>query len=368
MTGNDAMTLTLPSHKARAVETAFAVVFSAVILLVFYSVISMNGLVLGNDPSVHLERAQIFLQTGKIPLESVGWTPPLYQILLAVLISVTGATSLDQMIFLVKAVAVIVDWLLLFSVYLIGAKFFGRKVGAVAAVLLLMCFPMFEINLWGGYTSVLGIAFLVLLLTYLPLAVKSSGYIVVTFVVAFSIVLSHQLAAFLTVLMLPPVLIVILVKSRGKHLKALIGVILGGGIAFFLYYFQAIFPYLGMVIEHVFLGQKAMLYQVPATTLNAFMMNFGFILVAAVCGIFVGFFSLRKRKSLTLFLILFLSLLVPFVLAESYVFGLLLPFQWFIYYLTPPLAVFGAVFLVFAVSAMALSKRRPRPENGRGGR
>ena len=146
-----------------------------------------------------------------------------------------------------------------------------------------------------------------LLLTYLPLAVKSFGYVVVTFVVAFSIVLSHQLAAFIIVLILPPVLIVMLVKSRGKHLKALLGVILGGGIAFFLYYFQAMLPYLGMVIEHVFLGQKAMLYQVPSTTLSAFMMNFGFILVAAVCGIVVGFFNLRKRKNLTLFLILFLS-------------------------------------------------------------
>ena len=110
------------------------------ILVIFYTLISMNGLVLGNDPAVHLERAQIFLQTGKIPLANIGWTPPLYQIMLATLISITGATGLDQMIFLVKAVAVVIDWLLFFSVYLIGAKFFGRRVGAVASVLLMMCF------------------------------------------------------------------------------------------------------------------------------------------------------------------------------------------------------------------------------------
>ena len=347
------MALTLPQDKSRTFELAFAAVFSAVVLVVFFSLISMNGLVLGNDPAVHLERARIFLQTSKIPLANLGWTPPLYQILLAILISFTGATSLDQMIFLVKSVAVVIDWLLFFSVYLIGARFFSRRVGAVAAVLLLMCFPMFEVNLWGGYTSVLGIAFVVLLLLYLPSAVKSFGYLSVTFVVAFSVVLSHQLAAFVAVLVLAPVVLVMLIKSRGKYLKALVALILGGGVAFFLYYFQAMIPYLGGVIEHVFLGQKTTIYQVPATTLNAFMVNFGFIFVAALCGVFVAFFSLRPQKKLTLFLILSLSLLVPFVLAESYVFGLYLPFQWFIYYLVPPFAVFAAVFLVFALSKVS---------------
>ncbi len=355
------MALTLPRSKARSIEVAFAAVFSAAILIVFYALISMNGLVLGNDPSVHLERAQIFLQTGQIPLANIGWTPPLYQILLAALISFTGSASLDQLIFLVKAAAVIIDWLLFFSVYLIGAKFFGRKVGAVATVLLLLCIPMYEVNLWGGYTTVLGISFLMLLLLYLPLAVKSLGYVLVTFVVAFSITLSHQLAAFITVLILPPILLVMLIKSRGSYLKPLIAIILGGGVAFFLYYFQATVPYLGSVIEHLFFQQKAMLYQAPATTLAAFMENFGFIFVTALCGVFVGFFSLRSQKRLTLFLIVFLSLLVPFVLAESYVFGLYLPFQWFIYYLIPPFVIFGAVFLLFAlgkVSAFYLKYRQ----------
>lgn len=116
------MALTLPHDKAHTLELVFVAVFSAVILVIFYSLISMNGLVLGNDPAVHLERAQIFLQTGQIPLANLGWTPPLYQILLAMLISFTGATSLDQMIFLVKSVATVIDWLLFFSVYLLGAK------------------------------------------------------------------------------------------------------------------------------------------------------------------------------------------------------------------------------------------------------
>ena len=340
--------MTLTSENKKILELTFAAVFSAVILVLFYSITSMNGLVLGNDPAVHLEKAQIFLQTGRIPLENLGWTPPLFQILLAILISFTGANSLAQLIFLEKALAVLIDWLLFFSVYLISSKFFGKKIGVIAAVLLLFCVPMYELNLWGGYTTVLGLAFMFLLFLYLPLAMKSVGHIVIAFFMAFSLVLAHQLTAFLTVLILPPIILFMLIKSRGTHLKALIAVILGGGIAFFLYYFQAMLPYLGDIIRHVFLTQKTTLYQVPGTTLSAFMVNFGFVFIISLAGIFIAFFKLRAQKKPLFFLIIFVSFLVPLVLAESYLFGLYLPFQWFIYYLMPPMAVLGAVSIGFA--------------------
>jgi hypothetical protein len=359
--GNGIIALTLTPEQKKILEFTFAAVFSAVILILFYSIISMNGLVLGNDPAVHMEKARIFLQTGRIPLENLGWTPPLFQILLAVLISFTGATSVAQLIFLEKALAVLIDWLLFFSVYLIGSKFFGKKIGGIAAVLLLFCFPIFELNLWGGYTTVLGLAFMFLLFLYLPLAMKSFGHIIIAFLVAFSLVLSHQLTAFLTVLILPPIILFMLIKSRGKHLKALIAVILGGGIAFSLYYLQAMLPYLGMIIEHIFLMQKTTVYQIPGTTLGAFMINFGFVFIISLAGIFIAFFKLRAKKEPLFVLIMFMSFLVPFVLAESYLFGLYLPFQWFIYYLMPPMAILAAVSIGFAadkVSAFYLKQKK----------
>ena len=334
-------------------EVGFAAVFSAVVLCVFFSVMSMNGLVMGNDPAVHLEKALIFLQTGKIPLGNLGWTPPLYQIILATFISFTGAAALEQMIFLVKVVAVIIDWLLFFSVYLLGSKFFGRKVGAVATILLLMVVPIFELNLWGGYTTALGLAFMLLLFLYFPMSVRGLGYLVVTFLVAFSLVLSHQLATFVTILILTPIMLYMLFKSRGKYIRAFIALILGGGVAFFLYYFQAMIPYLGVLIEHVLLTQKSTLYQIPATTFSSFMVNFGFIFFLGIAGLFVAYFGLRKRKEPALYLITFLSFVVPFVLAESYLFGLFLPFQWFIYYLMPSMVILAAVSAVFAYSQIS---------------
>ena len=86
----------------RQLEIVFITIFSVLVIIIFYTLISMNGVVLGNDPAVHLNKAQIFLQTGKIPLINLGWTPPLYELLLAMLISFSGASSVGQQIFLEK--------------------------------------------------------------------------------------------------------------------------------------------------------------------------------------------------------------------------------------------------------------------------
>ncbi len=256
----------------------------------------MNGVVLGNDPAVHLEKAQIFLQTGKIPLVNLGWTPPLFEILLAMLISFSGATGIGQLIFLVKALAVIVDWLLFLSVYLIGSKFFNKKIGAVAAVLLLMCFPIYEANAWGGYTTVLGIAFILLVFLYLPLAMEQFGYLVVTFFAAFALVLSHQLAAFLAVIILPPILLYMLIKSKGAYLKVVACVNLRRRNSVL----PLLFPSYGSLPwrrhQYVFFAQKSYAYQIPLASFTSFMVNFGFIFFFALIGIFISYYLFRKYK------------------------------------------------------------------------
>jgi hypothetical protein len=339
--------------KEKKIEVAFITIFSVLIFVMFFLLISMNGVVLGNDPAVHLEKSQIFLNTGKIPLANLGWTPPLYEIVLAMFISLTGATDIGQLIFLVKVLAVIVDWLLFLSVYLIGSKFFDKKVGAIASVLLLMCFPIYEVNQFGGYTTALALAFMLLVFLYTPLAIERFGYLVVTFFVAFGVVLSHQLAAFLAVFIMPPILIFMLVKSKGAHLKVVMALILGGGIAFFLYYFQAMIGYLGIVIEYVFFAIKAYAYQIPAVSFSSFMINFGFIFFLALSGILVSYFILKKQKKPIFFLTLILGFFVPLFFAESYLFGFYMPFSWFIYYLTPLMAVFGAVSTVFLADTVS---------------
>jgi hypothetical protein len=346
--------------KERQVEILFIVVFSVLIFAIFFTLISMNGVVLGNDSSVHLKKAQIFLQTGKIPLVNLGWTPPLYELVLAMFISLTGATNVGQLIFLVKALAVIIDWLLFLSVYLVASRFFSKKVGAVAAVLLLMCVPMYEVNAFGGYTTVLALAFMLLVFLYSTLAAEHFGYLIVAFFAAFSLVLSHQLAAFLAIFIMPPVLIFMLIKSKGSSLKVIIALVLGGGIAFFLYYFQAMIGYLDLVIRYVFFEIKTYAYQIPYANFNSFLDNFGFIIFFALAGIVISYPILKHKKKPIFYLILLLSFFVPLFFAESYLIGFFMPFQWFIYYLTPPIAILAAVSLVFIADKFASSYAKNR--------
>jgi hypothetical protein len=335
-------------NQADKIEVIFIAVFSVLILIMFSSLISMNGVLLGNDPAVHLEKAQIFLNSGQISLANLSWTPPLFQIILAMIISFSGATEITQYILILRVMTTVLDWLLFMSVYLLARKFFNRKVAIASLVLLLMCFPIYEANQFGGYTTVLALAFMVLVLLYTPLAVENYGYLVVAFFAAFSLVLGHQLGTFLAAFIFPPIFLYMLIKSRGKNLKVVLALGLGGGIAFFLYYFQAMYAYLGYVIDYVFFEIKSYVYQIPAVNFSGLMTDYGFILFVGLAGVAVSGYVLWKQHKPLYWLILVLALFVPFFFAESYLVGFYMSFAWFIYYVTLPLAIFAAVAVVFA--------------------
>jgi len=347
----------------KSLEIVFAVVFSVLVFTLFFALLSMNDLVLGNDSAVHLAKAEMLLAGGKIPMGDYEWYTPLYHILLSSLIAFTGATSVEQVLFLMKALTALIDWLLVFSVYLMGAKFFGKKYGVLASALLLLCFPLYEINFWGGYTGLLGLTFMCLLFLYLPLVRKEFELVMITFIAAFSVVLSHSLATFVTAAILLPYILILLLKSRGKYSRAWIAAILGGAIAFFLYYWKPVISRIDTVIVHVFFENKAAVYQIPFVSFSSFLLNFGFILFFAVFGVFFAFFKLKKEKKLRFYLILALNLVIPLLLSQSYLFGLYLDYDRFPYYLLPPLAIFAAVSFSFIIDLFFASYRKIR--NGR---
>ena len=333
----------------------------------FFALLSMNGLVLGNDPAVHLQRAQSLLSTGVIPISDIAWTPPLFHIVLAAFITFTGATSVGQTLFLVKSVAALVNWLLIFAVYLIGAKFFSRKIGFLASFLLFLSFPLYELNFWGGYTTVLSMGFLCLLFLYLSSEKKSLGATFIIFIFTFSLVLTHQLTTFLALFIFPPFILVMLVKYKGRFPRAWVAALLGGVIAFAVYYLLPILPYFGSLIDIVFFQLKEMVYQIPSVYPQAFMVNFGFIIFLAFSGLVIAFFKLKAHKSLSVYLLLSLAFFVPLFFSQSYLLGFYLPFQRFIYYLLPTIAVFGAVAFSFALDRFSVfySKYKNKWKNPR---
>ncbi len=277
------------------------------------------------------------------------WYPPLYHIVLDTFIAFTGVTNISQLLILMRAVTALIDLLLILSVYLITAKFFSKKAGVFAAGLILLCFPIYEINFWGGYTSIMALAFMMLTFLYLALPFKGIGNTLVAFIFGFSLVLSHQLATFMAVFILPPFLITVLIKSKGHHRKAVIAALLGGGIAFGIYYLRPILPYLGDLVYIIFFQLTLYKYQIPAVSPQAFIVNFGFIVLLAFAGFVVSFFELKKRKSVSFFLLLAMAFLVPVIFSQSYLVGIYLPFQWFVYYMLPPLAVLAGIALAFLI-------------------
>ena len=337
--------------KERTLELVFTGLFSVLVFALFYFLLGANGLVLGNDPAVHLETAKYYLSTGSMPLSSILWLPPLYHLALSAFLAFTGATTVDQQLFIIKAVTALMDWLLVFSVYLLAAKFFSKKTGVIAASLLLLCFPLYELNSWGGYTSILSLGFMALLFVYLALPLKSAANAFVAFVLAFSVVLSHQLATFVSVFILLPFIVVVLVKSRGNYPKALIAALVGGGIAFGIYYLQPMLPYLGQLVQIVFFQIQSYAFQIPSVSFGSLISYFGFIVFFAFAGLAVAFFELKKQKSLIFYLLLVLAFLVPVFFSQSYLVGFYLPFQWFVYYMLPALVVLAAVTFTFVIDA-----------------
>ncbi|MDR0471383.1 MAG: hypothetical protein LBH79_06650 [Nitrososphaerota archaeon] len=333
--------------REKKLEVAFVSGFSLVVVVLCYLLISMNGLVLGLDPAVHLLKAQIFLETGQIPLDNSGWVPPLFEILIAICSLFGGTLNAVQILVVEKVLAVMANWLLFLSVYLVGSKFFNKKVGALSAIFISLCYLIYFLNTWGGYTTALGMSFLLLLFYVSYLAVKQVSYVVVMFFVAFSVFLAHQLSAFLAAVIMLPAMLLLMIKFRGAYLKAFLLTALGGMLAFFMFYYPAIASHLDVVIYHIFFGNKAYAVDIPYTSFEAFLLYFGAIQFLALAGIAISYSQHKKQNKRIGFVILLLSFCVPLFFAKSYLLGFYLPFEWFTYYLAPPIAIFGAVCMVF---------------------
>jgi len=143
-----------------------------------------------------------------------------------------------------------------------------------------------------------------------------------------------------------------LIKSKGKYPKAWIAALIGGAIAFSLYYLMPLLPYLGSFIDIVFFQLETMLFQVPAVSAEKFIVNFGVILFLAFFGIILTFFKLRKSGNLGFYLLLSLAFYIPLFFSQSYLVGIYLPYQRFVYYLLPSIAVFSAVSFVFIIDRL----------------
>ncbi len=334
-------------------EVAFLLVFSALTFVLFFSLIGANGLIVGNDSATLMTKALSYLSTGKITISDVGSYPPFYHLLLDTFMAFTGITAAPQLLILAKAITALIDLFLILSIYLVAAKFFSKKTATLAAGLLLVCFPIYEINAYGGYASLLSIVFMMLTFLYLSSPAKGTGYTIIAFIFAFSLVLSHQLTTFLAVFILPPFIIVVLFRSKGHIPKALIAALIAGAIAIGIYYLIPMLPFMNDILFALF-QMSLFQSQISAVSAPMFIVNFGFVFLFALAGLIIGFFELRKKKALNFYLLLLTAFLMPLFFSQVYLVGIFLPFQRFLYYLLPPMAIFAGITVSFLIDRSLL--------------
>lgn len=323
----------------------FVISFSALTVLLLYMFISSNGVILGNDPAVHLSKTYDMLESGKISFSEITWYPPLYRVFLAELILFTGASSVENSIFLLKVLGLTIDWLVIFSVYLLGARLLNKECGVIASFLLLLCFPFYEINFWGGYSSLLSIAYMAILFFYLPPKRESVSHNFIIFLTAFSLVLTHQFATFLTMIVLVLYFLLTFFIFKGSFNRSLLIAIFGALAAFVLWYLPIILPYLDFIFTFFFSSEKQYLNLIWRVTLDVFLLNFGFILILSFLGIIVTFYECKSRKASGFHLLLFLGMIVPLLFTQAYFVNLLLPYDRFVYFLMPFAVVFAAAII-----------------------
>jgi len=140
-------------------------VFLAVLTLFLITVhqMSMDGILPGNDPAVHLGKAKTIIIDKGVNYSEIVWYPPLFHVFLAVLLLFVGTADVVVASLVLKFVVATINVLVLLSTYLLARRLLGRGVAVASAVFTILSVPLFEMICWGGYANFLGIAYIALI-------------------------------------------------------------------------------------------------------------------------------------------------------------------------------------------------------------
>jgi hypothetical protein len=333
--------ISLPTLEKIFILIAVITVFSATV-----HYMSTAGILPGNDPAVHLAKAEKFVVDERVTYSSVPWYPPLFHAILAVLQIFAGTLDVMVAAFILKMLIATLNVLILLSTYLLCRRLFGMGAAFASAVFTVLSVPLFEMVFWGGYANFLGLAYISFIFYIMNKDLQVSVKTFLLFLGAFTIVLSHQLATFVFVLMFVPAFLFSTVGSK-KRLLVLLGLIVGGGLALLAWYARILFANATGIIgilEHLFFTMEESVYNIPEVGLDALIRNnFGaslFLALAAIPLIYILF----KKKYLKALALLVLWIAIPFILSQSYLFGLYLPYIRFVYFFATPIAILAGTF------------------------
>ncbi len=336
--------------KLSTIELVFVLIAVVTIFVITVHQMSTVGVLPGNDPAVHLAKAKQIIIDERVSYSEVAWYPPLFHTIVAMLQIFAGTLDVMASAFILKMLIATFNVLFLLAIYLLSRKLFGTGVAVASAVFTILSVPLFEMIFWGGYANFMGLAYIAFVFYIMN---KDFGVIVKTFLLflgAFTLVLSHQLAAFVFVLMFVPAFFIVSIGSKRK-LIAFFAVVVGGGLAILAWYARIIIEYADIMIQYVFFRMEENVYLISSVSLDSLIENLGATFFLALAGIPLMCIILKKKNSLKDSILIVFWFAVPFLLAESFLFGIHLPYNRFIYFFATPIAILSGV-TVFSLTKL----------------
>jgi hypothetical protein len=332
----------VPKTRLSKFELVFVLLTATALFALTVHLMSMDGILPGNDPAVHIAKAETIIANKGVAYSDIPWYPPLFHVFLAVLLLLGGSLDVAVAILLVKLMVAAITVLILLSTYVFCRRFLGVGVAVCSSVFTFMSVAFLEMVFWGGYTSYLGLAYIPLIF-YIAYA-NFSGVVKVSLLtmMSFALVLTHQLSAFVFFLIFVPSFLVSLLKSKGR-LLVFLAIIVGGSLGILAWYADAILRYSDIFFSHVFFGMIEDIYSIPSVSLESFIKIFGLTLFFGLTGIPPALVLMKRRKQLSVYLLLILWLALPLILSQSYLFGVYLLYGRLIPYLATPLTIFAGV-------------------------
>ena len=265
-------------------------------------------------------------------------TNPGYHIFAAFIITMTGAPD-----YLVQAaVASLFSALLIACAFLIVRQVWGELAGFIVAVLVTFSASDIVMLNWAGYPNIVALALIpVLFYLFLQLSkISSKSYLVVASLIISALFLTHLFSAlvFLAITLVAMVLGVLFSKRTGFGIKQAIFWLMPIVFGVLL-----VSPYLVNIVP-VYFGSEGAITGTVAVMKQAVVETRlipTVILCLSVVPIFLFIFSkYQKGKFFSFPAILFASwILVPLVATQSYLFGVFLDYERFLYFLSLPVII-----------------------------
>jgi len=325
-------------------EMVFVLIATSILFILIFYEMSTSGILPGNDPAVHLGKSATIVINQRVSYSAVPWYPPLFHTIVATLQIFAGTLDVFVSAFILKLLISTLYVLMLLSSYLICRKLFGIGVAVVSVVFIILSLPLIEMIFWGGYANFLGLAYIAFIFYIINKELHDIKKMFLLFLAAFTIVMSHQLATFVFVLMFVPIFIINSLSGSKRKTLVYLSVIVGAGLAIFAWYAQMFIEYSNMIVEHLFFAMAENIYNIPEVGLDALIRNnFGTTLILGFAAIPITIIWLKKKQNIKAIILLFAWLVIPFILSQSYLFGLYLPYIRFVYFLATPIAIFTAI-------------------------